>query len=405
MKQIGRRFPIWALAAVLLAGAPAPLLAQGATTSSPADFNRMADALKPGQWVWAPEIAPAGPLLVYVDLSRQVATVYRNGVRFAVSTVSTGKPGHETPTGVFTILQKDRNHHSSKYNNAAMPWQERLTWDGVALHAGGLPGYPESHGCVHLPMEFAKLLFGETGLGGTVIVAGKAGQPQLVPAAGVLAADAPGGVALAHDPLAPDESFLAAATSSTLTTIATPVSGGTLTALSGLLDTGEIVLGGWALAATGGYASGDPAYLSFAVGPAQLRNDLEVWQYNGTSWALYAANDLTYDRTYASLTVTAMGIYAVIGDLVLMGDANRDGTTNGADLNTVLSNYNQDSATWAMGDFDGNGTVNGADLNIVLSNYNQSIGVAAAVPEPSTLVILGISAVSLLICARRRRLL
>ncbi len=207
VKQIGRRFPIWALAAVLLAGAPAPLFAQGATTSSPADFNRMADALKPGQWVWAPEIAPAGPLLVYVDLSRQVATVYRNGVRFAVSTVSTGKPGHETPTGVFTILQKDRNHHSSKYNNAAMPWQERLTWDGVALHAGGLPGYPESHGCVHLPMEFAKLLFGETGLGGTVIVAGKAGQPQLVPAAGVLAADAPGGVALAHDPLAPDESY------------------------------------------------------------------------------------------------------------------------------------------------------------------------------------------------------
>lgn len=182
-------------------------LAQGATTSSAVELNRMAEALKPGQWVWAPEIAPQGPMLVYVDLSRQVATVYRNGVRFAVSTVSTGKPGHETPTGVFTILQKDQNHRSSKYNSAPMPYQERLTWDGVALHAGGLPGYPESHGCVHLPMAFAKLLFGETQMGGTVIVAGSAGQPQLVPPAGVLAAEAPGGTALAHVPLAPDEQY------------------------------------------------------------------------------------------------------------------------------------------------------------------------------------------------------
>lgn len=190
-----------------LAAAGAPALGQGAQTSSPVEFARMADALKPGQWVRAPEIAPAGPLLVYVDLSRQVATVYRNGVRFAVSTVSTGKPGHETPTGVFTILQKDRNHHSSRYNNAPMPYQERLTWDGVALHAGGLPGYPESHGCVHLPLAFARLLFGETEMGGTVIVAGRAGDPGLVPQAGVLATALPGGVPVSHVPLAPDASY------------------------------------------------------------------------------------------------------------------------------------------------------------------------------------------------------
>lgn len=153
---------------------PAQLHAQGAKTSSPAEFARAADQLAPGQWVWAPQIAPAGPLLVYVDLSRQRATVYRNGVRIAVSTVSSGKPGHETPTGVFTILQKDANHRSSKYDDAPMPYQQRLTWDGVALHAGGLPGYPESHGCVHLPMGFARDLFKITHLGATVVVAGNA---------------------------------------------------------------------------------------------------------------------------------------------------------------------------------------------------------------------------------------
>ena len=126
--------------------------AQGAKASSAAEFARQADQLKPGQWVWAPNVAQAGPVLIYVDLSRQLASVYRNGVRIGVSTVSTGKPGHETPTGVFTILQKDATHRSSIYNNAPMPFQERLTWDGIALHAGGLPGFPESHGCVHMPL-------------------------------------------------------------------------------------------------------------------------------------------------------------------------------------------------------------------------------------------------------------
>jgi hypothetical protein len=196
-----------AILAAILLGASAPALAQGAVASSAVEFNRTADALKPGQWVWAPQIARSGPMLVYVDLSRQIATVYRDGVRIGVSTVSTGKPGHETPTGVFTILQKDADHRSSKYNNAPMKFQERLTWDGVALHAGGLPGYPESHGCIHLPLAFAKTLFGETSMGGTVIVAGKAGVPDLVPAAGVLAPAAPGGVPVPHVPLAADEAF------------------------------------------------------------------------------------------------------------------------------------------------------------------------------------------------------
>ncbi len=163
-----------ALALALLAAPGARLLAQGATASSPPELARMADKLKPGQWVWAPQIAPAGPLLIYVDLSRQRATVYRNGVRIAVSTISSGRDGYETPTGVFTILQKDADHKSNKYNSAPMPFQQRLTWDGVALHAGGQPGYPDSHGCVHLPYSFAQALCGITKLGATLFVQGSA---------------------------------------------------------------------------------------------------------------------------------------------------------------------------------------------------------------------------------------
>jgi hypothetical protein len=127
-------------------------------------------ALKPGEFVWAPGLAPEGPIVVIVSLDEQRAYVYRNGLAIGYTTVSTGKPGHTTPTGIFTILQKDKNHHSSKYDDAPMPYQERLTWDGVALHAGGLPGYPESHGCVHLPSRFADNLFQVTHLGMTVVI-------------------------------------------------------------------------------------------------------------------------------------------------------------------------------------------------------------------------------------------
>ncbi|QJP13626.1 L,D-transpeptidase [Starkeya sp. ORNL1] len=149
------------------------------------------DQLKPGQFSWHPERAPGGPIAIVVSLPDQRVYVYRNGVRIAVSTCSTGKKGHETPTGVFTILEKDKDHHSSIYNNAPMPNMNRLTWSGVALHAGNLPGYPASHGCVRLPMAFSQKLFGITRIGTPVIIADAATYPTAVIHPGmVLSADA-----------------------------------------------------------------------------------------------------------------------------------------------------------------------------------------------------------------------
>ena len=142
--------------------------------------------LKPGQFVWYPERAEAGPVAIVVSLPDQLVYVYRNGIRIGVSTCATGRPGHATPTGVFTILQKDKTHHSSLYNDASMPFTERLTWSGVALHAGNLPGYPDSHGCVHLPLAFSQLLFGVTQLGTPVIIADAATAPAEVLHPGLL---------------------------------------------------------------------------------------------------------------------------------------------------------------------------------------------------------------------------
>src|SRR6266403_5080196 len=128
-------------------------------------------SLKPGQYVWEPERAPEGPLLIVASIPEQVAYVYRNGIRIARSSASTGRPGHPTPTGVFTILEKEIHHTSSIYKGEEMPYMERVTWGGIALHAGDLPGYPDSHGCIRLPLEFSKLLFGVTMKGATVIIA------------------------------------------------------------------------------------------------------------------------------------------------------------------------------------------------------------------------------------------
>jgi hypothetical protein len=202
-----RGFPLFAcgLALVLLGNSPA--CAQGAPMSAALELARQANLLKPGEWVLKPEIAPTGPVLVYVDLTRQRATVYRNGVRIGVSTISSGKDGHETPTGVFTILEKNVVHHSKTYDDASMPYQQRLTWMGVAMHAGNLPGYPASHGCVRLPMAFAKKLFDLTPMGGTVVIAGGNEDPVKRPAAGVLAPAMAGVTPVPAMPLSPEGVF------------------------------------------------------------------------------------------------------------------------------------------------------------------------------------------------------
>src|SRR5262245_1649388 len=143
-------------------------------------------ALKPGEFLWHPELSPDGPVAIVVSLPDQLVHVYRNGIRIGLSTCSSGKPGHRTPTGVFTILQKDVHHHSSTYNNAPMPNMNRLTWSGVALHAGDLPGYPASHGCVRLPLEFSDKLFTLTEIGTPVIIAGSHADPTDVVHPGIV---------------------------------------------------------------------------------------------------------------------------------------------------------------------------------------------------------------------------
>jgi L,D-transpeptidase-like protein len=192
---------------LLTCSASSTALAQGAPKSAELTLAKRAEQLKPGEWVWAPEIAPTGPVLVYVDLTRQRATVYRNGVRIGVSTISSGKDGYETPTGDFTILEKNKEHHSKTYDDASMPYQQRLTWMGVAMHAVNLPGFPASHGCVRLPMEFAKQLFDVTPMGGTVVIAGGSEDPVKRPAAGVLAPAMAGVTPMPAMPLSPEGRF------------------------------------------------------------------------------------------------------------------------------------------------------------------------------------------------------
>ena len=165
--------------------------AAGATVAGLPVIAGAVDSLKPGDFTWNPDASPSGPVAIIVSLPEQRVYVYRNGVEIAVSTCSTGKPGHSTPTGIFTILQKDKNHHSSTYNDAPMPNMERLTWSGIALHAGQLPGYPASHGCVRLPLGFSQKLFTVTHIGTPVIIANAASAPADVVHPGqVLAADA-----------------------------------------------------------------------------------------------------------------------------------------------------------------------------------------------------------------------
>lgn len=164
------------------------LVTAGATVASLAHARRYVPErrLKPGEFVWQPERSQDGPVVLIVSIPEQLVHVYRNGVEIGMSTCSTGRPGHRTPTGVFTILEKQRQHVSSIYKGASMPNMERLTWGGIALHAGNLPGYPASHGCVRLPLKFSSLLYEVTHYGVVVIIADERTQPRNVVHPGLL---------------------------------------------------------------------------------------------------------------------------------------------------------------------------------------------------------------------------
>lgn len=157
-------------AALGFALASIPLAAQarsaGVTSESVA-------TMAAGTYLWndaSAEPAGASGVHLLVSIPDQKLYVYRGAALLAVSSVSTGKPGHDTPTGDFKILQKAVKHSSNLYNAAAMPYMQRITWDGVAIHAGRDPGYAASHGCVRVPIAFAKRLYAITRLGARVTI-------------------------------------------------------------------------------------------------------------------------------------------------------------------------------------------------------------------------------------------
>ena len=197
--RLSRRVAVGMLltgASVLISGnflATEALAARKRSSSKPAKSSKKPAAasnkpagLKPGQFEWHPDRSPSGPLAIIVSLTKQRVYVYRNGIQIGVSTCSTGKKDYETPTGVFTILEKEKEHYSNLYDDAAMPMMQRLTWDGIALHAGKLPGHPASHGCVRLPKAFAEKLYDATQPGTPVIIADAATQPSSVYDPGLL---------------------------------------------------------------------------------------------------------------------------------------------------------------------------------------------------------------------------
>jgi lipoprotein-anchoring transpeptidase ErfK/SrfK len=167
----GRRArPLLSIKALVLAAALGALPAAPAFAADSAAVSAAAAALTPGRHIWIGDEAKAGPVTIVVSLGAQRAFVFRGETLIGASTVSSGMPGHETPTGTFTILEKDPNHRSNLYEDAPMPFMQRLTWDGVALHAGKVGAEPASHGCIRLPLSFAKKLFDVTTLGATVVV-------------------------------------------------------------------------------------------------------------------------------------------------------------------------------------------------------------------------------------------
>lgn len=159
-----------------------------AANSKPTGEVASGSKLRPGEFTWYPENSPRGPILIVISIPEQKAFVYRNGVIIARTTISSGRKGHKTPTGVFTVLQKQRDHTSSLFKGARMPNMERLTWSGIAMHAGKLPGHPDSHGCIRFPLGFSRSLYSLTSVGTTVVIADDVSNSALVAHPGALMA-------------------------------------------------------------------------------------------------------------------------------------------------------------------------------------------------------------------------
>jgi lipoprotein-anchoring transpeptidase ErfK/SrfK len=172
--RIMKRFAALGGALILaMTATPPALAAEGAGTVAAAGAGMGVAAkvamLKPNKFLWE-DSDQTQPVSIVISIPDQRADVYRGDTMVAASAVSTGKDGKDTPLGTFTILQKEEVHHSNLYNSAPMPYMQRLTWDGVAIHAGHNPGFPASHGCVRVPRAFAQKLFTVTTLGTPVLV-------------------------------------------------------------------------------------------------------------------------------------------------------------------------------------------------------------------------------------------
>jgi lipoprotein-anchoring transpeptidase ErfK/SrfK len=128
--------------------------------------------LAPGQYVWAEEVPKEGDPKIIIDLLTQTAYAYRGDVLVGAASISSAKKGKSTPLGFWKVLEKKKFHRSRKYDNAPMPFMQRIDEFGIALHGGKNPGYPASHGCVRMPMEFAEKLYGLTKIGTEVIIEG-----------------------------------------------------------------------------------------------------------------------------------------------------------------------------------------------------------------------------------------
>jgi lipoprotein-anchoring transpeptidase ErfK/SrfK len=126
--------------------------------------------VKPAEAAAKEATKPQGPLIIAISISHQSLKVYDANGFFAETPISTGMAGHSTPMGAFSVIQKQKMHRSNIYSGAPMPFMQRITWSGIAMHAGVLPGYPASHGCIRMPMAFAVKMYGWTRMGARVVV-------------------------------------------------------------------------------------------------------------------------------------------------------------------------------------------------------------------------------------------